>query len=163
MVSPTEETKPTTTQEDGGKEKLGPYQRVWLRGQNCWADGWQIIGNSPYIGKFRVHIKYPGDPYGFIAILNQIRSQYGLAPVTYDPDLSGWAAQNNLVQSQRGMGHYIVKGGQNAAQGQTSAAQVAREWMNSSGHRVTMLMPGTGLRAGIAYGPGNYWTLNVSR
>lgn len=153
----------TTPPATSNKEILGTFERVWLRSQQCYADGWKIIGNSPYVGLYRVYRKYPGDPYGFIAIFNQTRAMYGLPPVIYDPDLSSWAAANNAEQAKRGMGHHIVKGSQNAAQGQRDAAQVTKEWMNSPGHRVTMLLAGTGLRAGIAFGPGNYWTLNVVR
>src|SRR4051794_19660126 len=39
-----------------------------------------------------------GDPYGFTAWLNATRASYGLAPVGYDPNLAGWAAQNNAHQ-----------------------------------------------------------------
>ena len=48
------------------------------------------------------------DPYGFAAILNQYRAAAGLAPLAYDHDLSAWAAQNNVAQSNRGIGHHVT-------------------------------------------------------
>lgn len=153
------------------QETLGPLQRVWLTDRQCWADGWQITGNSPYVGMWRVKTYYAtqttqqvqgyGDPYGFIAILNNLRAQHGLRGVGYDSNLSAWASQNNAAQCSRGLGHHVNPGCfQNSFWNTTSAWQTAIGWMNSPGHREAMLQPNVSV-AGIAYGPGPYWTLNL--
>ncbi|MES7477497.1 CAP domain-containing protein, partial [Cutibacterium acnes] len=44
------------------------------------------------------------------------------------------------------------------AQGQRTAAEVVKAWMNSSGHRANILN-GTYTEIGVGYDPdGNYWT-----
>jgi uncharacterized protein YkwD len=102
-----------------------------------------------------------GDPYGFAAILNRIRAAAGLHLVSYDPDLSSWASQNNAVQCRRGIGHHIKPCGvQNCGWNYANADAVAQGWMNSPGHRENMLSPSI-TRFGIAFGPGPYWTLNA--
>jgi uncharacterized protein YkwD len=102
-----------------------------------------------------------GDPYGFVAILNQMRASAGLPPVAYDPSLSAWASQNNAAQSARGLGHYVNPGTyQNSGWNYGSAAAVAQAWLASPGHRAAMLAAGIS-RVGIAYGPGPYWTMNA--
>jgi uncharacterized protein YkwD len=102
-----------------------------------------------------------GDPYGFAAILNRIRAAAGLHPVSYDPDLSSWASQNNAVQCRRGIGHHVNPCCvQNCGWNYTNADAVAQGWMNSPGHRENMLSPSI-TRFGIAFGPGPYWTLNA--
>jgi hypothetical protein len=84
-----------------------------------------------------------------------------LSPASYDPSLSSWAVQNNAAQCRHGIGHHVVPNCcQNSGWNYTSAEDVAVGWMNSPGHRATMLMPGM-TRFGIAYGPGPYWTLNA--
>jgi uncharacterized protein YkwD len=101
------------------------------------------------------------DPYGFIAVLNQYRAQAGLPPVAFDPDLSAWASQNNVVQSHKGIGHHVNPNCyQNSAWNCVNAWDVAQAWMNSPGHRRNMLSPSIS-RVGIAYGPGPYWTMNA--
>lgn len=102
-----------------------------------------------------------GDPYGFIAILNQMRASAGLGPVSYDPGLSAWASQNNSAQSVRGLGHHVNPGVmQNSGWNYASAAAVAQGWLASPGHRAAMLATGIS-RVGIAHGPGPYWTMNA--
>ncbi|HKM52524.1 MAG TPA: CAP domain-containing protein [Isosphaeraceae bacterium] len=99
------------------------------------------------------------DPYGFGTILNRHRADAGLQPVSYDPDLSSWAGQNNVAQCHRGLGHHVHPCGvQNCGWNYADAQSVAQGWMNSSGHRQNMLSPSI-TRFGIAYGPGPYWTL----
>ena len=60
-----------------------------------------------------------GDPYGFLGWLNATRASYGLPAVGHDPNLSGWAAENNNHQAARGMGHFVMGPArrQNAAMG----------------------------------------------
>ncbi len=101
------------------------------------------------------------DPYGFAAILNRLRATVGLHPVAYDPDLSSWASQNNVVQCRRGIGHHVNPCGvQNCGWNYADASAVAQGWMNSPGHRQNLLSPSI-TRFGIAFGPGPYWTLNA--
>ena len=101
-----------------------------------------------------------GDPYGFTAWLNGTRASYGLAPVGYDPGLSGWAAQNNAQQQARGMGHYVMGPArrQNSAMG--NSASIGAMWMASSAHRAALLDPSIRW-IGIA-GLGAYWTFNAN-
>jgi uncharacterized protein YkwD len=104
---------------------------------------------------------YGGDPYGFLAILNQYRASAGLHPLAYDSDLAAWASRNNAVQSRRGIGHHVNPNCfQNCGWNQSSAYDIFRSWLDSPGHRQNMLSP-SATRAGIAYGPGPYWTLNA--
>ena len=101
------------------------------------------------------------DPYGFVYILNRIRASAGLHPLSYDPNLSSWAHQNNAEQCRRGLGHHVNPGGiQNCAYNYTDANSTAAGWMNSPGHRRNMLSP-SATHFGIAFGPGPYWTLNA--
>lgn len=102
-----------------------------------------------------------GDPYGFAAILNSYRASAGLPPVSYDPNLSAWASQNNAAQCSRGLGHHILSNFfQNCGWNQSSVAAIARSWMTSPAHAQNMLAP-SATRFGIAYGPGPYWTMNL--
>ena len=101
------------------------------------------------------------DPYGFTAILNRLRTTAGLHPVTYDPELSSWASQNNSAQCRWGIGHHVNPCGvQNCGWNYVDATAVAQGWMDSPGHRRNMLSPSIS-RLGIAFGPGPYWTLNA--
>ena len=101
-----------------------------------------------------------GDPYGFTAWLNGVRASYGLAPVGYDPSLSGWAAQNNSHQASRGIGHFVMGPArrQNSAMG--DYASIGAMWMGSAAHRAALLDP-TIRFIGIA-GFGAYWTFNAN-
>ncbi len=101
------------------------------------------------------------DPYGFAAILNQLRARAGLHPLSYDPELSSWASQNNAVQCRRGIGHHVNPCGvQNCGWNYSDANAVTQGWMNSPGHRENLLSP-TVSRFGLAFGPGPYWTFNA--
>ena len=101
-----------------------------------------------------------GDPYGFTGWLNATRAAYGLPAVGYDPNLSGWAAENNNQQAARGMGHFVMGPArrQNAAFG--SVANIGSMWMGSPAHRAALLDP-TIRWIGIA-GLGAYWTFNAN-
>jgi hypothetical protein len=142
---------------------------VWLTKQGVWGYGYQIE-EGPQQGLWRIdpdskrapeEVVPTTDPYGFAAILNQYRAAAGLAPLTYDHDLSAWAAQNNVAQNNRGIGHHVTANCyQNCAWNTPDAASTAEEWMNSRGHRANMLTP-SATRFGIAYGPGPYWTMNA--
>jgi Cysteine-rich secretory protein family len=101
-----------------------------------------------------------GDPYGFTGWLNATRAAYGLPAVGYDPNLSGWAAENNNQQAARGMGHFVMGPArrQNAAFG--SVSNIGSMWMSSPAHRAALLDP-TIRWIGIA-GLGAYWTFNAN-
>jgi len=101
-----------------------------------------------------------GDPYGFTVWLNATRASYGLSAVGYDPNLSGWAAQNNAQQQSRGMGHYVMGPArrQNSATGNFS--QIGAMWLASPPHRAALLDPSIRW-IGIA-GMGAYWTFNAN-
>jgi hypothetical protein len=144
-------------------------QWVWLSKQGVFAYGYQIQ-DGPYRGLWRVDPESKRAPdelvpstdlYGFAAIINQIRAEAGLPPLAYDHDLTAWAARNNEEQVNRGLGHHVSPNCyQNCAWNTTDAASTADAWMNSRGHRATMLSPAIS-SFGIAYGPGPYWTMNA--
>lgn len=165
-------------------------QWVWLTDQKLWGYGYKLQ-DGPFKGMWRVRHKTKpstgsqsssgssdsavvptshktsrpaaptGDPYGFVAILNQMRASSGLAPVAYDPNLSAWASQNNVAQNSYGLGHHVNPGSyQNSGWNYANAAAVAQAWLASPGHRAAMLANGIS-RVGIAYGPGPYWTMNA--
>jgi|GEM_PF-3525294 len=141
-------------------------QWVWLEKQGLWGYGYQIQ-DGPFAGLWRVDPdskrapEPPSDPYGFAAILNTYRASAGLPPLSYEPDLSNWAANNNVEQANRGLGHHVNPNCfQNCAWNTPDAASVASAWMESPGHRANMLSPSVS-RFGIAYGPGPYWTMNA--
>ena len=102
-----------------------------------------------------------GDPYGFGAILNQYRASAGLPPLTYCPNLSAMAVQNNSAMCRKGLGHHVVGNCvQNSGWNYANALAAARGWIDSPAHRANMLSPNA-TRFGIAHGPGPYWTLNA--
>lgn len=103
---------------------------------------------------------YGSDPYGFAQYLNSYRASAGLPPLAYDANLSGWASSNNAAQCSRGLGHFVNPGcNQNSGMNYSDAYSVYVGWVNSPGHRATLLAAAT--RFGISYGPGPFWTLNV--
>ncbi|MFO0956574.1 MAG: CAP domain-containing protein [Isosphaeraceae bacterium] len=165
-------------------------QWVWLTDQKIWGYGYKLQ-DGPFKGMWRVRYKAKspstaqsaagssaspvvqtsytttrpaapaGDPYGFVAILNQMRASSGLPPVAYDANLSAWASQNNAAQNSYGLGHHVNPGSyQNSGWNYANAAAVAQAWLASPGHAAAMLANGIS-RVGIAYGPGPYWTMNA--
>lgn len=146
-----------------------PKQWVWLEKQGVWGYGYEIK-DGPFCGLWRVDpdsklkpedLAPTADPYGFMACLNAYRAFAGLAPLSYDPDLSTWAAHNNVAQTSYGLGHHVNPNCcQNSAWNVHDAASVAAAWMQSPGHRANMLNPSIS-SFGIAYGPGPYWTMNA--
>jgi uncharacterized protein YkwD len=100
-----------------------------------------------------------GDPYGFTSWLNGVRAQYGLGPVSYDPNLSGQAAVNNGQQHARGMGHHYMGSARRQNSGMGAAQTVWQMWMASPAHQAALLDP-TITMIGIA-ASGSYWTFNA--
>ncbi len=89
-------------------------------------------------------------------LVNQARAQAGCKPLADDPHLDTAAQQHSDDMANRGyFSHttpegvtfdkreiaagYPSPGGENIAQGQTSAQQVMTDWMNSAGHRANIL------------------------
>jgi len=136
-------TTPSTAQEPGG----GPLSRLLGRFRAHHA---ATVPNTavmptaqaePTAGAAADCVCESGaDPYGFAAILNQLRARAGLHPLSYDPELSSWASQNNAVQCHRGIGHHVNPCGvQNCGWNYGDANSVAQGWMNSPGHRANIL------------------------
>lgn len=101
-----------------------------------------------------------GDPAAFGAWLNSTRARYGLGPVAHDPNLSAWAHHNNIAQTTRGLGHWVMGPArrQNAAMSHYFSV-VPGLWMASPGHAAALLDP-TITRYGIS-GFGQWWTFNA--
>lgn len=111
-----------------------------------------------------------------IALTNQERAKQGLPPLKQNWELSRVARYKSEDMSDKnyfshtsptygspfnmiksfGISHSAAA--ENIAQGQRTAAEVVKAWMNSSGHRANILN-GTYTEIGVGYDPdGNYWT-----
>jgi uncharacterized protein YkwD len=114
------------------------------------------------------------------ALVNQARVQAGCKPLVDDPRLDTAAQQHSDDMANRAyFSHttpagvtfdkretaagYPSPGGENIAQGQTSAQQVMTDWMNSPGHRANILNCGF---AAIGIGVNTHrwdWTQDFGR
>lgn len=111
-----------------------------------------------------------------IRLVNEIRVQNGLKPLTYDWELSRVAriksqdmkdnryfAHNSPVygtpfQMMKNFGISYRSAGENIAKGYATPQAVVNAWMNSSGHRANILN-GNFTHIGVGYvAGGNYWT-----
>ena len=111
-----------------------------------------------------------------IRLVNEIRSENGLKPLTYDWELGRVArfksqdmkdnkyfAHNSPVygtpfQMMKSFGISYRSAGENIARGYATPQAVVNAWMNSSGHRANILNAGyTHIGVGYVSG-GNYWT-----
>ena len=111
-----------------------------------------------------------------IRLVNEIRSENGLKPLTYDWELGRVArfksqdmkdnkyfAHNSPVygtpfQMMKSFGISYRSAGENIARGYATPQTVVNAWMNSSGHRANILNAGyTHIGVGYVSG-GNYWT-----
>lgn len=89
------------------------------------------------------------------ALVNSERAKEGLAPLTLDEELSA-AAQVRAVEAATSFSHTRPNGsscftalkeagisyrgaGENIAYGQTTPAEVMKDWLNSSGHRANIM------------------------
>lgn len=80
---------------------------------------------------------------GFIGLLNAARAHRGLSPVAYDPYAEGVSAQNNAMQSHRGLGHWFLGGlAQCSAVGQPDPASALTAWSQSPPHAAILFSPG---------------------
>lgn len=112
-----------------------------------------------------------------LTLVNQERAKVGAPPLAFDQQATdaakvhsedmrirnyfnhvspeGFAPADRLI-AVKASGYTST--GENIALGQTSAAQVMQDWMNSAGHRANILNPEfTHLGVGVAE-PGPYWT-----
>lgn len=139
------------------------------------SDGLTFYGNdakslADYVGSLMARAVVPpgqlptiaqGDPYGFVAWLNDYRRRSGRWPVSHDPNLSAWAHANNASQAaRRGMGHNVMGTARRQNSGQGSAQAVWNLWTISPAHNDALLDPS--IKAiGIASSNG-YWTYNAN-
>jgi uncharacterized protein YkwD len=162
-ADPTSTTTTEVTEATSVKETFSVLQSANIRRRDgtvvsCTAQ--QVLTGSPERqGKWVIIQVYTGDPYGFQGIINRFRNSMGLRSLSYDPNLSSWAAQNNTAQTSRGMGHHVNPGFfQNAGWNYANAQHVFQGWQGSPGHRAAMVANVT------SYGIhklGPYWTLNL--
>jgi len=111
-----------------------------------------------------------------IRLVNEIRQQNGLQPLTANWELSrvaryksedmrdrGYFSHNSPTygtpfQMIKAFGISYRTAGENIARGQTSPQAVVKGWMNSSGHRANILNASY-KQIGVGYvAKGNYWT-----
>ncbi len=111
-----------------------------------------------------------------IRLVNEIRVQNGLKPLTYDWELGRVARYKSQdmkdnhyfshtspvygtpFQMMKNFGLSYRSAGENIAMGQTSPQTVVNAWMNSSGHRANILNASY-THIGVGYvASGNYWT-----
>ena len=111
-----------------------------------------------------------------VRIINGYRAQYGLDPLTIDPDLTRGARMKSQdmrdnryfahesptygtpFQMMKSLGISYRAAAENIAYGYPTPQAVADGWMNSAGHRANILNAAY-TRTGIGYvADGNYWT-----
>ena len=98
----------------------------------------------------------PSQTEQVFSLVNQARAQNGCDPLQEDTRLDTAAQDHSEDMAQRGYfdhttpsgvtfdqrekaAGYPTPGGENIAEGQTSAQQVMTDWMNSAGHRANIL------------------------
>jgi uncharacterized protein YkwD len=99
------------------------------------------------------------DVSGFCQWLNSYRARHGLGAVSVDANLNGWAYQNSLAQTGRGLGHFIMGIARRQNSGMGPYQTVVQMWTQSGAHNAALLDP-TITTIGIAQA-GNYWTFNA--
>lgn len=111
-----------------------------------------------------------------VRLVNEIRAENGLAPLTYDWELSRVARYKSQdmkdnryfshtspvygspFQMMKNFGISYRTAGENIAKGYASPQAVVNGWMNSSGHRANILNASF-TRIGVGYvADGRYWT-----
>jgi uncharacterized protein YkwD len=111
------------------------------------------------------------DAPAMAASLNGFRASHGLSPLRTDGSLAALASQHAASMARRDsldhdgfMTHRGPRGGraENVAYGCKDTACVIQQWVNSSGHRRNMLIPGLrryGLASATSPSGKTYWTL----
>ncbi len=111
-----------------------------------------------------------------VRLVNDIRADYGLSPLTHDWELSRVArfksqdmkdnryfshtspVYGSPFQMMKSFGISYKAAGENIAMGYTTPQAVVNGWMNSSGHRANILSASF-THIGVGYvKSGNYWT-----
>lgn len=111
-----------------------------------------------------------------VRLVNEVRAQNGLKPLTANWELSRIARYKSQDMADNGyfshtsptygspfnmiraFGLSYRTAGENIAYGQTTPQMVMNSWMNSSGHRANILNSSF-TQIGVGYSPdGNYWT-----
>lgn len=111
-----------------------------------------------------------------VRLVNEVRAENGLTPLTYDWELSRVARYKSQdmkdnryfshtspvygspFQMMKSFGITYKSAGENIARGQTTPKAVVDAWMSSSGHRANILNASFN-RIGVGYvAEGNYWT-----
>lgn len=123
---------------------------------------------------------YYDEAHKVLTLVNQIRSQYGLNPLTWDSELEETAvlraAECSVSFSHtRPNGESCFSlypdntssGGENIAAGYANAEAVVNGWMNSPGHRANILNPNyTTMAVGMVQASGTrygyYWSQNFT-
>lgn len=111
-----------------------------------------------------------------VELVNEVRVQNGLSPLTLDPQLSEVARKKSQDMKDKNyfshtsptygspfdmmkqFGISYKTAGENIAMGQQTPETVMNAWMNSEGHRANILN-GSFTQIGVGYvADGNYWT-----
>ena len=161
-----------------------PTRRLRILGVAAVLELMAIVGSSFWAAP--AHAQNVGQE--LVAMTNQIRAQNGLPPLSVELPLI-WAAQvhaneqaalNRLSHTgrfgdagQRIAGQRVTRQdyrwsawGDNVASAAPDAASVLTGWMNSPGHRATILNPSyTDIGVGLAYSSNGtpYWTMVLAR
>lgn len=140
---------------------------------NPWA--YQITSPIKEVLPNDVFVRYSNQVISCGEILlgqtNQLRSRKGLKPLALDTNLQKHATQWSVhMANSAGLQHGDVNvqgtaGGQNIAEGQTTATEVMASWISSPGHYANIVNSNyTKVGFGWAYSPKGviYWTCNFS-
>ncbi len=91
---------------------------------------------KPFVQEMSVNDK------AVLDICNAERARYGMQPLVYDPVMSyrcSWHCQRQINFNSM---HHAAGVRENVAVGQRTGQEVARTWLNSSGHRAAILNRG---------------------
>lgn len=165
-----------------------PGDSLWKIAQKYEVGLSEIKSANPQISNF--DLIYPGQiiqiptpdsavtayEQEVIRLVNAIRAENGLKPLSYDWELARVARYKSQdmkdnryfshtspiygspFQMIRDFGISFKSAGENIAKGYATPQAVVHGWMNSSGHRANILNPAY-TRIGVGYvAGGNYWT-----
>ena len=165
-----------------------PGDSLWKIAQKYEVGLSEIKSANPQISNF--DLIYPGQiiqiptpdsavtayEQEVIRLVNAIRAENGLKPLSYDWELARVARYKSQdmkdnryfshtspiygspFQMIRDFGISFKSAGENIAKGYATPQAVVNGWMNSSGHRANILNPAY-TRIGVGYvAGGNYWT-----
>lgn len=118
----------------------------------------------------------PFDAGTVVHLFNHHRALAALAPLAIDPGLGESAqrwAESNAAMDRLDHGNflgrvgskYLVETGEDIAEGQVSAEEVVRDWMNSPGHRRQIMNPNfhhVGVGRAVAKSGNIFWCADFS-